>query len=184
MNEDLSKIGNRATPIDAGILEQNLIEAGMSGRVAQWIKRNQDFQKLKCRNHQVVFLYKYYRDCYPGSEIIHILAKVFEVSENPIRRAIAAGFNEILQPGVNPTLNEDDEQHIIDIILTEEQQGNSMRPKEVVAYTNEQYKLHLTKGLLQTFLIRNREKTERADSYPVNSKRFNVPRIYFTNHFS
>lgn len=89
-----------------------------------------------------------------------------------------------MQPGVNPSLNEDDEQHIIDIILTEEQQENSMRPKEVVAYTNEQYKLHLTKGWLQTFLIRNREKIERADSYHVNSKRFNVPRIYFTSHFS
>lgn len=111
------------------------------------------------------------------------MGKVFEVFEGPIRRAITVCFDEILQPGLNPTLNEDDEQHIIDKILTDKQQGNSMRPKEVFAYTNEQYKLHLTKGWLQTFLIRNSENIERADSYPVDSKRFNVPRIYFTNYF-
>lgn len=73
------------------------------------------------------------------------MKKLFEVSETVIRRAVAAGIDDIFEPGRKSKLDDNQEDSII---LTEEDDENSMRTKEVVSYVNEAYDLKVTKGWL------------------------------------
>lgn len=155
-------------------------ELGIPDRACRRFRRDCEFQKFKCHNHQISFLY----DSIPKElQIIWSIEKfkkLFEVSETVIRRAVAAGIDDILEPWRKSKLDDNQEDSII---LTEEDDENSMRPKEVVSYVNEAYDLKLTKGWLQSFLLRKSENIQRSHSYPQDKKRLNIPRIFFTRHF-
>lgn len=177
---DFQHIGNRAPKIDVEKLAARMKELGIPDWACRRFRRDREFQILKCRKHQISFLYDSIPKRLQIIWSIEKFEKLFEVSETVIRRAFAADIDDTLEPGRNSKFDDNQEDSKI---LTEEDDENSMRPKEVVSYVNETYDLKLTKGWLKSFLLRKSENIQRSYSYPQDLKRLNIPRIFFTRHF-
>ena len=174
---------NRADPMDLERMKLRLKQIGIDDRTSRRLLRDSTFCNLECRNHQISYLNDFIKEQEGQGLPIGSLEQVFGVTENVIRRSLNAGLDEILSPGRHIELPENVEDEIVQKILKEENDGTPMKPKEVVLFASELADLPLTKGWLQTFLLRKSEEIQRSVSYPQNQNRVFIPRVYFTNHF-
>ena len=155
---------NRADPMDLERMKLRLKQIGIDDRTSRRLLRDSTFCNLECRNHQISYLNDFIKEQEGQGLPIGSLEQVFGVTENVIRRSLNAGLDEILSPGRHIELPENVEDEIVQKILKEENDGTPMKPKEVVLFASELADLPLTKGWLQTFLLRKSEEIQRSVS--------------------
>ena len=132
---------NRTPPIPSEILERRLKEIGIDELTCRRLLRDQVFKSLRCRNHQISYKNSFFKEQDGKAIPIFILEQVFCVTETGRQIEINENVEDIFQ-----------------INMQEENDGTPMKPKEEVIFSSDLSNLPLTKGWLQTFLIRKSEE--------------------------
>ena len=163
-------------------IESKLNVLNIPPRFIRALLRNPEFQSLQYRNHQLCFLHKYASELNEFKLTYDQLAFIFGMCRITVSRSIANGPQNPKPLGRHMALEGDKEEIIVNQIIQMSNEGKSMTQRQILSFVKERFNLSLTKGWVNQFFLRNRDKIKKCRSLPQEDSRLLIPRAHLREH--
>ena len=142
------------------------------------ITRNEDFINCSSRNEQLLFLREFLpKNCFILANT-KLLAKIFNITEGNIRK-ILCNANKKKKPNGRPLkLSDEEEIHLLQVIISKKDSDEYMTLSQILRYAEETFKISLTRGWLNSFFTRHKNKIIKTIIYPQEDAKLKVPQRY------
>jgi hypothetical protein len=160
----------------------------MSARDVRAMFHDPQFQAIRDRNSQLLFLAKYARDECFISINDRKLSEVYEISEGHIRRLRCVARKKEEMPdrpvGRPCKLTDEQERDVVERILAAANDQKFLTKREVLDEIENRYGKVLTYGWLHHFLARHEDKIGCATVHPQEDPRLQIPRTFLEQYLT
>ena len=163
-------------------IKQKLDELNIPQRFSSGLLRDPEFKQLQYKNHQLCYLHEYMLKTQTVKLTNNQLAFVFSMNRRTVTKSINQGPQDPKPKGRHLALDENTENIILEKIINISNQGDSMTQNEILKYIRNKFKKNVTKGWLNQFYLRHRDKIKKTRSFPQEDLRITVPREYLKEH--
>jgi hypothetical protein len=148
-------------------------------RTLCWLlRKDATFQEIEFRCQENVYV----RGIAEGEQNIPIsinaLTRAFECPQSRVHSAFDHGLKSPGQGGKHTALDQHHEQRILDWIQQNAKQSTRVNKKEIKDYWTSQFKALITRGWVNSFILRDPDKTIQAKSVPQEQQRWQVFRVF------
>jgi hypothetical protein len=146
--------------------------------LCQIFRKDTTFQQFQFRCQQL----SYVRDIAEREHNIPIsinaLARAFERPRSSVQSALAHGLEPPGERGKHPALEADREQQILDWIQQKAEQSTPIGKTEIKDYCTTQLKVPITRGWLNSFVLRHSDQIFKTKSTLQEQQRLQVSRMF------
>ena len=163
-------------------LERRLTALHISPRFIRSLLRDQEFNQLLYKNHQLCYLAQYATKFDDIKLSFNQLAVIFSMNARTVSRSLAKGPQDPKPKGRHSSLDPNIENSIVEEIINRSNSNNSMTPLNILTFVQEKYGLSLSRGWLNQFFLRHNDCIKKVRSFPQENTRMSVPRVQLKDH--
>jgi hypothetical protein len=151
----------------------------MNPRAVRILHHDEDFRILRFRCHQI-----YYVGDFAAAQLtipisISSLARAFGYDRNRVSQALAHGLEPQEARGRHSALDADVERELALWIEENASKSTAATARDARAYISSHYNVAVTRGLVNSFLLRNSDRFCQMKSVPQETPRLEVPHCFF-----
>jgi hypothetical protein len=136
------------------------------------------FQQFQFRCQQIVYVGDIAEREHSIPISISALVRAFDCPRSSAQSAFALGLEPPGERGKHPALHADHEQQILNWIQQKAEQSTSLRKTEIKDYCTTQLKVLITRGRVNSFVLRHSDQIFKPKSTSQEQQRFHVPRMF------
>jgi hypothetical protein len=149
-----------------------------SERIARALQREPDFDDLRYRAHQICFVARFARETIGQELSISQLARTFGCHSIRVKSALANEFEEPKRRGRDMLFDDDSEGEILPWIEVEAEKSKPVTHTKLRQYCEAKYSRSVSKGWVDSFIIRHGACFAEKKSTPQEEVRLEVPRVF------
>lgn len=172
----------KAPALTSEELQERFKNTSISSRNIRALVRNECFSECEFRNDQIIFV-KFFleNNCYVSANN-KTLSLVFDMRESNIRKVLCKARKKNRKIGRPLSLTEDQENMIIEEIVSKRTTFDFLTPNQILSFTEENTGKTITRGWLNSFIFRHSDVIANTYLNPQDSLRLTVPRKYLTEY--
>jgi hypothetical protein len=165
-----------AIPLD--VLIPSLSQYCLNPRVLRLLQRDENFQALQWRCHQIYYVHDFATSKLNIPISIGALKRAFQCPRNCVTQALAHGLEAPQGRGRHLSLDAEIEQELLVWIEGNAANSTAVTGADVRAHIQKRYHLAVTRGWVNSFIGRNLDRLCKVKSAPQESTRLEVPRRF------
>jgi hypothetical protein len=164
-----------APAIDPSQLLPNITRYCLTDGDAAHLALDGTFMNATFRSHQIVRLCEFASDVLHISLPIRAVARTFEADHSVVKRAQLRDYTDSPARGRHNELAPESEQAILQWIAKNASDNKAVNRTKLLNHCIEQFGKHITRGWVDSFLIRHTDTLFETKSVPQENPRLEVP---------
>jgi hypothetical protein len=171
--------GTAAVPaIPLEVLIPCLAQHCLNRRVLRLLQRDEDFQNLRFRCHQIYYINDFATSKHNIPISIGALKRAFQCSRNSVTQALVHGLEPPQTRGRHSALDAEIEHELLVWIEDNAAKNTAVTGADLRARIVNHYHLPVTRGWVNSFIGRHLDRLCKVKSTPQESSRLEVPRCF------
>jgi hypothetical protein len=160
------------------VLLPRLAECFLPKPVCKSLQKDAIFQQIQFRCQQISYVHDIAESQHGISISTNALAKAFDCPRSRVKSALAHGLEPPGHRGKHNALDPDREQQILDWIKQNAETNTPVTKKEIKDYCVSKFQIPITRGWVNSFVLRNSDDIIATKSVPQEERRLHVPRVF------
>jgi hypothetical protein len=147
-------------------------------RTVQILQREPAFGELRYRSHQIYFVYDFTQR--NGDRVLSVrqFSRAFGCDAGRVKAALANGLNESKVSDCHFAFDDDSEIEILEWIQSQAEKYESVTRTDIRHYCEAKYSRSISRGWIDSLILRNREDLLETKSTPQAKARLEVSRAF------